>query len=146
MRYVSIRNTSTQVDLGSKVGLADKFLLRARGLIARPKLKEGEGLLVKPCQALRMTRFTQVTDVVMVGPGGRVLALYPKLEPGEKTEWHASARYALQLAPGTISRTDTRVGDEVSWGGERTTSGPASMNGKGRPEPTPAKEVAHDAE
>jgi uncharacterized protein len=120
MSFVRVRNASTQRDFGRRIRLANNVLTRARGLIARSKLKEGEGILMKPCQALRMTRFTQKVDVIMVGPDDKILALYPSLEPGEKTSWHARARYAVEVPPGTIAQTDTRIGDEVTWTREKS--------------------------
>jgi uncharacterized protein len=119
MAMVRVRNASTQRDFGRRIRLAANPLTRARGLILRPKLKEGEGLMMKPCQALRMTRFTQTVDAIMVGPDDRIIALYPSLEPGEKTRWHPSARYAVEVPPGTIASTDTQIGDEVMWKREK---------------------------
>ena len=127
MRYINVRNASTQSDLGTRVGVADNFFLRLRGMIARPKLEEGQGLLIKPCQAVHMQFMSQPLDVVMVSALGRVLALYPNLQPRDKTKWHGAARYAIELPPGTISRTDTRVGDEVTLN-----SHPLNRNGRRR--------------
>jgi uncharacterized protein len=119
MAIVRVRNASTQRDLGTRIRLAANPLSRARGLVLRPKLKEGEGLLIKPCQALRMTRLTQTVDAIMVGPDDRIIALYPSLKPGEKTRWHTRATYAVEVPPGTIASTDTQIGDEVVWGREK---------------------------
>ena len=46
MRKVAVRKTGEGRPLAQSAGLADSFWQRARGLLGRPPLAEGEGLLV----------------------------------------------------------------------------------------------------
>jgi hypothetical protein len=115
MRSVTIVNRTRESVLGTKVGLADRWWLRARGFLRRPEPCEGEGLLLNPCRAVHMVGMTFPLDIVFVDRHGRVLGLYPELQPGRRSRWHGAAKYALELRAGTIDATRTEVGDLVAW-------------------------------
>jgi uncharacterized membrane protein (UPF0127 family) len=97
------------------VAVADRWWLRMRGLLGRPPLAAGEGLLLDPCRAVHMLGMTYPLDVVFIDELRRVVALYPGLAPRARTGFH-EARYALELPAGTLQRSGTSVGDTLSWG------------------------------
>jgi hypothetical protein len=115
MRSVTILNRTRESVLGTKVGLADRWWLRARGFLRRPEPREGEGLLLNPCRAVHMVGMTFALDIMFVDRHGRVLALYPELQPARRSRWHATAKYAIELPSGTIEATRTEIGDLVAW-------------------------------
>jgi uncharacterized membrane protein (UPF0127 family) len=55
-------------------------------------------------------------DVAFLDESGKVVALYPSLQPGGRTRWHGRARSALELPDGTLAATRTTVGDTLTWG------------------------------
>jgi uncharacterized membrane protein (UPF0127 family) len=91
--------------------VADTFWTRLKGLLGAPPLRRGEGLMLEDCQAVHMFGMKQSLDVAFVGPEQRVIALYHDLRPGQRSQFHAGARGALELPPGTLRETDTRLGD-----------------------------------
>ncbi len=101
------------VDLGDRVGVANTFWTRLKGLLGAPPLSPGEGMLLDPCQAVHMYGMKQALDVAFLGIEGRVLALYHDLRPGQRSKYHGKARQALELPVGTLRQTDTRVGDRL---------------------------------
>ncbi|MBA3495645.1 MAG: DUF192 domain-containing protein [Gemmatimonadales bacterium] len=113
MRYVRALNRTRGRELGARVGLADRWWLRARGLLGRASLSEGEGLLLRPCRAVHMLGMGFPLDVAFLDPDGAVLALYPDLGPGGRTQWHRHAVDALELPTGTLEATGTVVGDII---------------------------------
>lgn len=115
MHFLRVQNRSRSAPLGEKVGLADTWWLRLRGLLGRPEPQPGEGLLIHPCRAVHMYGMGYAIDVIFLDEEGRVEALYQGLEPGSRSGVHRSARYALEVPVGTIQRTDTRKGDAVEW-------------------------------
>jgi len=115
MRYLRIVNRTRNRILGSRVALADKWWLRARGFMGRPQPGPGEGLLLSPCRAVHMHGMKYPLDVIFLNRQGRVTAAYPDLKPGRRTAWHGEARYALEIAAGTLAETDTQEGDLVAW-------------------------------
>ena len=114
MRRIVVANATRGSVLGSEVGVADRWWLRLRGLLGRPPLEPGEGLLLDPCRAVHMLGMSYPLDVVFVDEKLTVVALYHELAPRARTGWHA-ARYALELPAGTLRDTDTRQGDALRW-------------------------------
>ena len=95
--------------------LADTWWRRLRGLLGRPPLAEGEGLLLVPCRAVHMLGMRYPIDVAFLDGEGLVVAVHPSLEPGARTEWHRSAEVALEVPAGTLGRAAIRPGDRLEW-------------------------------
>lgn len=115
MTRVQVTNQTRGSVLGRAVLLADSWLLRMRGYLGRPAPAKGEGLLLSPCQGVHMYGLGYSLDVVFISRAGQVMALYPELAPRKRTAFHSGAAYALELPPGTIAASDTRVDDYVAW-------------------------------
>lgn len=54
-------------------------------------------------------------DVILVDRRGCVVAMYERLEPGQRTRYHFAAEYALELPAGTIAATSTQLNDLLAW-------------------------------
>ena len=114
MKRVVVRNISrADIDLGSRVVLANTVWTRLKGLLGAPPLQPGEGMLLEPCQAVHMYGMKQSLDVAFLGGEGQVIALYHDLRPGQRSKYHGKARRALELPVGTLSETGTLVGDRL---------------------------------
>lgn len=113
MRVVEARNPARGTVLGGRVQVADRWWTRLRGLLGRPPLAMGEGLLIEPCRAVHMSGMKYPIDVAFLGRDGAVVALYPGLVPGARTRWHRAARSALELPAGTLAASGTREGDVI---------------------------------
>ena len=110
MKHVQIANPASGAELGQRVGVAEWWWQRLRGLLGRPRLQPGEGLLLTPCRAIHMAGMKYPLDVIFLDRQGTVVAVYPSIAPGKRTGWHASARSALELPAGTLDATGTQVG------------------------------------
>lgn len=115
MRTMRVVNSTRGREIGSRVGMADSWWNRFRGLIGRPEIESGEGLLLEPCRAVHMYGMTYPLDVAFLDEDGVVIALYRELAPGARSHWHGSARYALEIPAGTLASTATEVGDVIHW-------------------------------
>lgn len=114
MKRLVVRNISrADIDLGSRVVLANTVWKRLKGLLGAPPLQPGEGMLLEPCQAVHMYGMKQSLDVAFLGGEGQVIALYHDLRPGQRSKYHRKARQALELPVGTLSETGTLVGDRL---------------------------------
>lgn len=114
MAYRVVNETRGSV-LGTRVEMADRFWPRLRGLIGRGELAPGEGLILLPSRGVHMYGMTYPIDVAFADPEGAVVAVYRDLSPGARTKVHRGARAAIELPPGTLAETGTRVGDRVTW-------------------------------
>jgi uncharacterized membrane protein (UPF0127 family) len=94
------------------IGIARSFLARLGGLLIRPRLKEGEGLLLPECSSIHMFGMRYAIDVVWLDASGRILKCVQDLKP-----WRASAcrgaYAALELAAGTIDRLNLHPGQHL---------------------------------
>ncbi len=115
MKFVRAVNVARGRELGARVGVADRWWLRLRGLGGRTALAPGEGLLLRPCRAIHMMGMRFPLDVAFLDAGNRVVARYARLSPGASTRWHRRARAALELPAGTLDETGTLEGDLVEY-------------------------------
>ena len=109
----ALRNLDRGALLAERVEVADRWWSRARGLLGR-KLRDGDGLLIRPCRAVHMLGMTYPIDVLFLDADHRVVAVYPGLRPARVTGYHRGAAMALELPAGVVERTGTRVGDRLS--------------------------------
>ncbi len=115
MTCVRAFNETRRTPLAAQVVVAASWWRRLRGLIARPPLREGEGLLLAPCRAVHTYWMAYPIDVVFLAANGEVLAVYDSLPPGAKSRWHRRAVRALELPAGRLRTAGTAVGDEISF-------------------------------
>lgn len=106
-------NAGRGTTLGTSVRVADRWWPRFRGLLGKPPLVRGEGLLLAPCRAVHMLGMQYSLDVAFLSRDGEVVAAYPGLAPGARTRYHRQAATALELPTGTLGETETREGDRL---------------------------------
>jgi uncharacterized protein len=92
--------------------LADRPLLRMRGLIGRESLPDGEGLLLRPAPSIHTAFMRFPIDALFLDKDLRVLNIVESLSP-----WRVAskrrARAVLELAAGECARRGVRVGDRL---------------------------------
>ncbi len=115
MRLVQVINTDRGVELGRRIGLADGWLSRLRGMLGRREPQPGEGLLLVPCRSVHMIGMRYPIDVAFLDADRRVLSIHPRLRPGPHTAGRRGACYALELPTGTLAATGTVPGNRLNW-------------------------------
>ncbi len=115
MKTVRAWNVTRDVELGDRVVVADSHWTRLRGMLGRPEPKEGEGLLLRPCRAVHMYGMRFPLDVAFLTADGRVVELYPSLEPSRRSRVHRDAIAALELRAGSLETSGTQIGDEIQF-------------------------------
>lgn len=115
MERVTVANGRSGAELGDRIAVADGWWSRLRGLLGRPPLEPGEGLLIVPSKGVHMYGMRYAIDVLLLDRDRRVVASYPELRPRRRTPLHRTARYALEVPTGTIEASGTREGDELRW-------------------------------
>jgi uncharacterized membrane protein (UPF0127 family) len=92
--------------------LADGPVSRARGLLGRAGLAQGEGVLLKPTFSIHTFFMRFSIDVVFLDRDGAVVDVVRRLRP-----WRAAtrlrARAVLELAAGEADRVRLRVGERL---------------------------------
>lgn len=87
---------------------------RLRGLLGRPRLQAGQGLLIDPCPSVHTVGMSYPLDLVFLDADFRLLEQISELKP---LRWAACrrARATLELAPGTLAALALKPGDRLEW-------------------------------
>lgn len=100
---------------GVRVGLADRWHQRARGLLGVSRLDDPAGLWITPCNSVHMLGMRIPLDVAFVDRSGRILKLVPRLAP-----WRFAACFgahaAVELRAGLLEQFALRVDQRLSLG------------------------------
>jgi len=115
MLLLRVVNTGRNRELGTRIRLADDWLGRLRGMLARPAPTSGEGLLLTPCRSVHMYGMRFPLDIAFLDASCSIVAAYRSLPPGSRTRWHRKAVHALELPAGTLEDSGTVIGDVLSW-------------------------------
>lgn len=110
---LAVLNATRGIPLAQGVVLALTAWRRLRGLIGRPPLAAGEGLLLRPCAAVHGAWMRVAIDVIFLDAEGRVVGLVTPLRPWSQSGYCRGACAALELPAGTVVPGGTLVGDEV---------------------------------
>jgi uncharacterized protein len=115
MREVSVIQADSGVLVASNVAVADSFRRRLRGLLARPAIKEGEGLLLLDCDSVHTVGMGYAIDVAFLDADRRVVRSIDGLRPWRFGLGGAHATHALELPAGRLRETGTVPGVRLSW-------------------------------
>ena len=107
------RNARTGAVLAGRTARAATYFARLLGLLGKSALAEGEGLLIEPCASVHTLFMRFPIDVAFLSPELRVLRAVSHLKPW-RVRWDRRAGAVLELPAGTLTRTGTRVGDELT--------------------------------
>jgi uncharacterized protein len=106
MRIVSAAGT----EVCSHCAHARTPLQRLRGVLGRPALVPGAGLLLEPCASVHALFLRHAIDVVFLAADGTILRVVPALRPWSFAA-HRGSRSVLELPPGTCARVGVGPGD-----------------------------------
>ncbi len=115
MKNGKVINRRSGEIVGQKVGRADSFWARLRGLLGRPPLAGGEGLWLIPCQQVHMFGMRCSLSVWFVDRGGRVCRIIDELQPNQISPREKKAATVLEFPAGWAAKSGTRVGDMLDW-------------------------------
>ena len=87
---------------------------KMRGLLGRPPLADGEGMLIEDCAMVHTFGMRYRLDLAFLDPQGRVCKLVPALPPA-RCAASLGAGATLELAPGALAQLGLKVGDRLTW-------------------------------
>lgn len=94
---------------------AQTSLRRLRGLLGRPPLAPGAGMLLEPCASVHTVFLRRPIDLVFLGGDREILRVVPRLRP-----WRVAARRGsrsvLELPEGTCAQARLCTGDRLTVG------------------------------
>lgn len=111
--YRALRNRRNNQFIARKALLATGFFARAKGLLGRNALQEGEALIIRPCNVIHMFFMRFPIDVVFCSKQNKVLRIEHELKPWRTSPRVHLAHYVIELPAGKAEATDIQVGDEI---------------------------------
>jgi uncharacterized membrane protein (UPF0127 family) len=99
--------------VAESVRVADTYFRRLRGLLGR-RLREGEGLVLRPGFSVHTSFMHYPIDVVFLDQDQTVVDIHPNLKPWRTASCRA-AREVVELPAGETERRGLRIGDRVAW-------------------------------
>jgi uncharacterized protein len=115
MKVVAVVHADSGVPVASRVAVADSFLHRLRGLLARPPMSREQGLLLLECSSVHTVGMGYPIDVAFLDAEGRVVRSVADLEPWRVGIGGAGAVHALELPAGRLRETGTVPGVHLNW-------------------------------
>lgn len=112
---VEVHNVTRETLVARRPLLALTSWERMRGLLARPRLGQDEGMLIRPCRGVHTWFMSYPIDVLFIDRGGQVVALCQNLGPWRLSPVVMRACCVLELAAGRAERTRTQVGDQLAF-------------------------------
>lgn len=110
-----VRNITRGTDVADKARLAQGFWSRLIGLLGRSSLQPGEALVLESCRSIHTAFMRFTIDAVYIDRKGQVIKLVAALKPFRLSGVLRGAASVIELPSGTIARTDTALGDELSF-------------------------------
>jgi uncharacterized membrane protein (UPF0127 family) len=108
-----VKNLTRATEVGDAIDKADTSARRRTGLLKHTSLGAGEGLWIVPCKSIHMFFMKFTLDVVYLDKKYRVKKVIRDLKPW-RISLCLSAHSVLELPVGTIDRTGTLQGDELT--------------------------------
>jgi uncharacterized membrane protein (UPF0127 family) len=87
---------------------------RTRGLLGRPQLQSGEGMMINECRLVHTVGMSYPLDLAFLDNAGQVKKLTRNVRPA-RLAGSMHAHRTLELAPGTLDRIDLKKGDVLTW-------------------------------
>ena len=111
MKLVRVVNRRSGEVLAERAELADNFWTRFMGLMGRPELRPGNGLVLQPGGGIHTWFMAIPLDVVHVDKRDRVTHVLRGIKPWRFGPLFVGGKLAIELPVGAADRT--QIGDEI---------------------------------
>jgi hypothetical protein len=114
-RYVRVYNKARQSFVATRAKVADGYLSRLVGLLGTTSqwAQPGNGLWIVPSHGVHMLGMLYPLDVIFLDHQYVVVEIEEYLRPFRISKVSLKAKSVLELPIHTISRTETRIGDQL---------------------------------
>jgi uncharacterized membrane protein (UPF0127 family) len=109
-----VANLTRNTVLAANLDVANQGGSRRKGLLGRDGLSPGEGLWIKPCEAVHTVGMRFAIDLVYLDRKHRIRKLRSSVPPWRLSAC-LSAHSVIELPAGTIRDTQTERGDTLEF-------------------------------
>ncbi|GAC1654348.1 MAG: DUF192 domain-containing protein [Candidatus Dormibacteraceae bacterium] len=90
------------------------FIGRGTGLMLRPPLEPGQGMLIEPCNGIHMLFMRSAIDALFLDRRDRVKKVYRRVPPWYGVVWIVfGAAKVVELPPGSLDGLDLPPGEQM---------------------------------
>ena len=111
--FMRIINKTKNTILAEDAIVANTPFQRIKGLLGKKEFKQGQALILKPCNSVHTFFMCFPIDVLFVNKDNTVIEAIPNLKPFRLTYIYFNATSAIELPPGTIEYYLTSKGDTI---------------------------------
>ena len=115
MDTVRVVQSGSGVRVAERTRVAGTWWHRLRGLLGRPELVTGEGMLLLDCESVHTAGMGYPIDVAFLDGNGRVVRTVSRLAPWRLGFGGRDAVHALELPAGRLTETGTTAGTHLDW-------------------------------
>ncbi len=109
-------NSRSGKEVSADVMVAESLPKRLKGLLGKKELRQGESLWIRPCKGIHTIGMGFPIDVVFLNKRNVVISVKQNFPPNRMTRFYFGAVSVLELTAGTLTATETRVGDRIEIG------------------------------
>lgn len=113
--FIQVFNKSRDLPLIVQGQLANTFWLRLRGLLGAAPLESGEGLILVGEKSIHTLFMGFAIDVIYVDKSYTIIRADVNMVPYRLGPFISRSAYILEMPVGTIERTRSVVGDQLSF-------------------------------
>jgi uncharacterized protein len=117
-----ILNRTRNKIIADRATVADRPWVRMRGLIGRPSLELGEGLVLIGTKGIHTVGMRFAIDVLFLNDDGCVIHLIHTFKPFRASSFIKESAMVIELCEGTLRETGTQVGDWIELSDEESRS------------------------
>ena len=111
---MAITNITRQTVIAQSVEIASTPLARMQGLLGRASLSPSQALVITSCQSIHMLFMRFAIDVIFIDGKNKAVGLVQDIQPFQFSSVFWKSACAIETAAGTIERSQTQLGDEIS--------------------------------
>lgn len=108
---MKIINKTKNTVLASEVIIADSLLKRMKGLLGRKEFKEGQAIILAPCNGIHTFFMRFPIDVLFVDRENMIIALRQAIKPFRLSAFYRQAKFVIELAAGSLIASGSTKGD-----------------------------------
>ncbi|HLH71693.1 MAG TPA: DUF192 domain-containing protein [Chloroflexota bacterium] len=107
-----VRNVTKGTLLADAADKANTSEKRRTGLLKHASLPKGQGLWIVPCEGVHTFAMKFTIDVVFLNKKRQIVKIRPQMKKS-RIAFCLRAHSVLELPAGTLSQTNTNVGDQL---------------------------------
>lgn len=113
MKIFKLRVEGTKKNPLLQVKVADSFLGRFLGLMGRKRMKQGEGLMIVPCNSIHMCFMRFKIDAIYIDKDFKVMKTVSNLLPWLGCSWCRGAWAVIETSSGEVERLGITKGKRL---------------------------------